>query len=402
MDWQDILQVGRKMKKSENFQHSNVLLISFAHFVHDSFSAFLAPILPLLIDKLGITVFLAGLLDVVRKLPSLANPFVGLIADKVCVRYFIIFAPAVTATTMSLIGVAPQYIVLVILVFVAGISSTLFHVPAPVMIKHVSHKQIGKGMSFYMLGGELARTLGPLTILGAISLWGLEGTYRLIPLGLIASTFLYFRLRKIVIKNDFDRKKEIGARRTFIRLLPFFLSLAGFTFFRAAMKSALTIYLPTYLTSQGSSLWMAGISLSILQFAGAGGTIFSGIISDKIGRKNSLLIISIMNPILMWLFIISNGNFTIPILIITGFFLFGSGPVLLALVHDIDSKHMSFINGIYMTINFILGSVMIMLVGFAADKIGLDLTYKISALTSLGSIPFVFLISKKKIKERII
>ena len=382
------------MKKK--FEFKNVITVSMAHLIHDTYSAFLAPILPLLISKFGITVLMAGLLDIVRKIPALANPFIGLMADRMSVRYFVILAPAVTSVAMSLLGIAPSYIFIVILVFMAGIGSTIFHVPAPVMIKHVSHNQIGKGMSYYMLGGELARTLGPLIILGAISLWGLEGTYRLIPLGIIASIILYFRLRKIEIRQDFQKKKEISARKTFKNLIPFFITIAGIMFFRAAMKSALTIYLPTYLTAKGSSIWVAGISLSILQFAGAGGTFLAGIISDKIGRKNSLLIISIANPILMFLFIYLHGIWTIPVLVVTGLFLFGSGPVILALVHDLDSEHMSFINGVYMTINFIFSSVMVLGVGYFADTIGLDFTYKICAWLALGSIPFVLTIKNKK------
>ncbi|RLC51016.1 MAG: MFS transporter [Candidatus Cloacimonadota bacterium] len=382
------------MKKK--FEFKNVITVSMAHLIHDTYSAFLAPILPLLISKFGITVLMAGLLDIVRKIPALANPFIGLMADRMSVRYFVILAPAVTSVAMSLLGIAPSYIFIVILVFMAGIGSTIFHVPAPVMIKHVSHNQIGKGMSYYMLGGELARTLGPLIILGAISLWGLEGTYRLIPLGIIASIILYFRLRKIEISQDFKKKKEISARKTFNNLIPFFITIAGIMFFRAAMKSALTIYLPTYLTAKGSSIWVAGISLSILQFAGAGGTFLAGIISDKIGRKNSLLIISIANPILMFLFIYLHGIWTIPVLVVTGLFLFGSGPVILALVHDLDSEHMSFINGVYMTINFIFSSVMVLGVGYFADTIGLDFTYKICAWLALGSIPFVLTIKNKK------
>jgi FSR family fosmidomycin resistance protein-like MFS transporter len=381
--------------QKNRFEFNNILTISFAHFVHDIYASFLAPILPLLIENLGISIFLAGLLDVIRKLPALINPFIGLVADKICMRYFIIIAPAVTAISMSLVGAAPHYIVLAVLIFMAGVGSTLFHVPAPVMIKHVSHNKIGKGMSFYMLGGELARTLGPLTILGAVSLWGLEGTYRLIPFGLAASVILYFRLHRIEIKKDFEKEKGIGARKTFVGLIPFFISIGGFIFFRAGMKSALTIYLPTYLTSRGETLWLAGGALSLLQFAGAGGTFFAGIISDKIGRKNALLIIAVMNPVLMWLLITSNGVLAVPILIVTGFFLFASGPVLLALVHDRDTEHMSFINGIYMTISFILGSIMVLFVGLAADKFGLDLTYKIAAFVALGSIPFVLSLKNK-------
>ena len=384
------------MKNKKKFETGNVITVSAAHLIHDTYQSFLAPMLPLLISKFGITVFLAGLLDIVRKLPALANPFIGLMADRMSVRYFIILAPAITSIAMSLLGSAPHYIFLVILIFMAGIGSTLFHVPSPVMIKHVSHNRLGKGMSFYMLGGELARTLGPLIILGAISLWGLEGTYRLIPLGLIASIILFFRLRKIEIRQDFEKKKEMGARKTFKKFLPLFLMIGGIVFFRSAMKSALTIYLPTYLTAKGSTIWIAGISLSILQFAGAGGTLIAGIVSDKIGRKAALLIITIMNPLLMMLFINVHGILAIPILIITGLFLFGSGPVLLALVHDLDSEHMSFINGVYMTINFMLSSLMVLGVGFSADTIGLDLTYRLSAWIAFGSIPFVLMLSNKK------
>ena len=389
------------MKDKKKFQFGNVLTVSFAHLSHDIYSAFLAPILPLLISKFGISLSMAGLMDITRKLPSLFNPFVGLIADRICVRYFIIVTPAITGIAMSLLGVAPSFPVVLILLLVAGISNTLFHVPSPVMIKHVSAEQTGKGMSYYMLGGELARTLGPLLITAAISWWGLEGSWRVMPLGIIASVILYFKLRNISINKDFQkRKKEIGAKDTFKKLIPFFIIISGITIFRAAMKLSLTLYLPTFLVQQGNTLWLAGISLAVLQFSGAIGTFLAGPISDKIGRKNILLITSIINPILMWLFISSNGSFMIPLLILMGFFLFASGPVLLALVQDTDSDHPSFVNGIYMTLSFGVSSLMVLLIGFLGDKFGLILTYRICAILSIASIPFILMLSnKKKLKK---
>ena len=377
------------MKTLSKSNLDKVLTLSFAHLVHDIPTSFLAPILPILIGKFGLSVFMAGLLDVFRRIPALANPFLGLLADRICIRYFIILTPGITAVLMSLLGVAPSYTFLAILLFLSGVSSALFHVTAPVMMRHVSKERIGQGMSFHMLGGELARTLGPLIILGAISLWGMEGTYRLAPFGIVASIFLYFSLRDVSAEREPIEKNDHGAGKTLIKLLPFFVSITGIFFCRAAMKSALTIYLPTYLTSRGASLWLAGISLSVLQLSGAGGTFLAGILSDRIGRRKTLFVISAVSPFLMWLFIILNGRFIIPVLVVTGFFLFASGPVLLALVHDIDSKRISFINGIYMTLNFTLNALMVLLVGFAADRIGLDLTYRISALVAVGSVPFV-------------
>ena len=77
------------MKKK--FQTEKIVSISFAHLFHDIYSAFLAPILPLLIAKLGISLSLAGLLDVVRRIPALFNPLIGLVADRICFKYFIYF-----------------------------------------------------------------------------------------------------------------------------------------------------------------------------------------------------------------------------------------------------------------------------------------------------------------------
>src|SRR3972149_2862233 len=204
------------MPESKKFQTSNILLISGAHFVHDVYSAFLAPVLPLLIDKFKMSYSIAGLLTVIQNLPSLLNPLVGVIADKVSLRYLLIIAPLITALTMSFMGAAPSYAVLAILLFIMGVSASMFHVPAPVMIKHIAGSRVGKGMSFFMLGGEFARGVGPLVILGGISIWGLEGTYRLFPFGLLASIFLYFKFKKIKISDDFKKvKTDTGFFRKF-------------------------------------------------------------------------------------------------------------------------------------------------------------------------------------------
>ena len=379
----------------KKFQTGNVLLISISHLLHDIYSSFLAPILPLLIEKLSLSYSLVGLLTIIQRLPSLLNPFVGLLADKMQVRYLIIITPAVTAVVMSLLGSAPTFTVLAILLFVMGLSAALFHVPAPVMIRKISGAKTGKGMSFYMLGGEIARTLGPLIILGAVSIWGLEGTYKLIPFGLLASVILYFRLRKIKISEDMrSNKMGVGIRKTISNLIPFFVVLSGIVFFRAFMKSALSTFLPTYFTVQGESLWAGGIALAVLQFAGAIGTLFSGSISDRIGRKSTLIIISIASPVLMWLFTFSNDLFTIPLLVIMGFFLFASGPALLALVQDRSNERPSLINGIFLTISFSASSITIMLVGLLGDKFGLELTFRIAALIALMAIPFTLMLKE--------
>ncbi len=387
------------VKEGKKFQTGNVLIISFTHLLHDIYTSFLAPILPLLITKLNISLFQSGLLAVVQRIPSLFNPFIGIIAEKVRVRYFVIFAPALTTIAMGLIGVAPTYTALVVLLFVSGISSTLFHVPAPVMIKKLSGDRLGKGMSFYMVGGEFARTLGPLIIVAAVEIWGLEGTFKLIPFGLVASAILWIKLRKISISDDIKAQGRTNYFAIIKKFLPIFLTLAGMTFFRGAMKSSLTLYLPVYLTGKGSDLWMAGISLAILQLAGAVGTFYSGSLSDKIGRRTTLIVVSIVSPILMLLFLRSSGIYSIVLLVLMGFFLVAPQSVNLAIIHELKTSHLPFVNGVYMMINFFISSVITMGVGALSDKIGLDTTFTIAAYMAFPAIIFSFFIPKKEAKD---
>ncbi len=146
---------------SKKFNKAQVATISLAHLAHDTYGSFLAPILPLLIEKLGISLYLVAFLDISRKLPSLLNPFFGILAERTDARYFVILSPALTAIVMSLLGLASSYEILIILLIISGISSTLFHIPSPGIIKESSGNKVGLGMSFYMVGGELARTLAP-------------------------------------------------------------------------------------------------------------------------------------------------------------------------------------------------------------------------------------------------
>jgi FSR family fosmidomycin resistance protein-like MFS transporter len=107
---------------TEHFQTGRVLTISGAHAVHDTYTAFLAPLLPLFITSLALSKTGAGLLTVFLQGPSLLQPFIGHLADRVSLRTFVILAPAVTAVMMSLLGMAPSYAAMALLLVVAGTS----------------------------------------------------------------------------------------------------------------------------------------------------------------------------------------------------------------------------------------------------------------------------------------
>jgi FSR family fosmidomycin resistance protein-like MFS transporter len=380
----------------DGFEKGKVLSISAVHFVHDCYTAFLAPALPLLIEKLGMSYGMTGMLAVIQRIPSLFNPLIGIIAERPVMRYMVIFSPALTAVFMSLIGMAPGYTFLAILVFFSGISSMLWHIPTPVMVRQLSGSRVGKGMSYYMGGGELARTAGPLVILGVISWWGLEGMWRMMPLGLVASVVLWFQFRKAnFTPPTSSRKHQEGSYwKIFLRFSTAFVLTGGFTLFQAGMKASLTYFLPTFLTSTGNSLHYSEIALAVLQLSGAMGAIFAGTISDKIGRFRTLLIISIVTPLLTLLFLNLEGFWIFPVLLPLGFFIFAPTSVMLATVQELDTEKKAFVNSIYMTLNFFVSVMVYPLVGASIDRVGFLPTFRFIAYLGFGAILIVLLTRK--------
>jgi MFS family permease len=120
---------------------------------------------------------------------------------------------------------------------------------------------------------------------------------------------------------------------------------------------------------------------------GIAGSMIAGMLSDRFGRKNVLLSMVVILPMLMWLFILSSGIWFVPLLIILGVFQFGIRPVMLAVVQDTNSEHPAYVNGVYIMINFVTGSLMILVIGMLGDKIGLENTYRIAATLAFSAVP---------------
>jgi FSR family fosmidomycin resistance protein-like MFS transporter len=380
-----------KTAESE-FQTDKVMTIVGAHFFHDIYTASIAPLLPILIDTLSISLTQAGSLRAIMQIPALLNPFIGYMADKVSLRYFVIFAPAVTATLISSIGFAHSYFALVVIFLLTGISVAAFHAPAPAMIARISGKQVGKGMSFFMAAGELSRTVGPLLAVWAISLWTLDGFYRLVVIGWVTSLVLFLRLRTI------SARQTTGAnwRAVMPALRTLYLPLAGISLFQNMLTSGLFTYLPTYMSQGGSTLLVAGAALSILELAGVAGALLSGTLSDRLGRRSVLLAMNSLSAIFMLFFVNSSGWLIVPVLLALGFTSLSTTPVILAIVQDNLPNNRAIGNGIFMAIAFLMQSLAIVVTGMLGDRFGLNTAFLVGALVSLLAIPLIFLLPSEK------
>lgn len=388
------MDATNKTVKKNTFQTGNVLTISLAHLLHDIYSSFLASLLPLLISKFGLSYTASGALGTIQRIPNIFSFLVGIAAERIAARFLLIVAPLITAFAMSMLGIAPSYIVLAILIFVSGMSATLFHVPAPTMIKKISGEKTGLGMSLYMASGESARTLGPIIIVFAVSQWGLEGTYKLLPVGVIASVLLFFRFRNIPISSSL-KKNKISNWGLLKKNSRFFTLLAVILFSRGLLKSSITFFLPTYLMQvEGETYKYANLMLATLQGAGVIGAFVAGTVSDKLGRTKTLKFIFFITPFLMIPFLFASKIYLIPTLILLGIFSIAPTAVFLALIQDIGHEKPTFMNSIFTTLSFLIGATAAPIFGAISDITGMKTAFAIASLIAFIAFPLTFLLSK--------
>lgn len=376
--------------EDEGFESRRILLISGGHFVHDTFSAFISPLLPLLIDKLGLSLALAGSLSVFMQLPSLLSVVIGYLADRFTVRYLVIFAPAVTATLATMIGFMPTYGTAAMLLFTVGISIMCFHAPAPAMIAHISGDKVGRGMSFFMAGGELGRTVGPLLVGFGVTQWGMDGLWRLMVFGWIASAILFFRLRDVSAKRDPKKAKPSPVLKKFARV---FAPLFGVMLFRNMIVSGLSVFMVVFLVDvRGFELPLATGALALYELAGVAGALTGGTLSDRLGRKQTVAIAVVLSVIFMLIFVHVEGAILIPVLLLLGFTALSITPVFQALVQDQLPNNRATASGMFILYAFLIRAINVMVVGFLGDAFSLQSAFVIVSLLSLLSLPIIALL----------
>jgi len=146
------------------------------------------------------------------------------------------------------------------------------------------------------------------------------------------------------------------------------------------------------MSGEGSSLWVAGASLSISMIAGVGGVLLSGPLSDRLGRRWVLLIAAVSSSLLMLAFLNVEDWLVIPVLFLLGFTSHSTTPVMLAMVQEHFPRNRAAANGFYMLIFFMIRPLGTLLVGILGDQLGLDTAFFWSAIISLLSVPFVLAI----------
>src|SRR4029453_9545264 len=199
--------------------HPTIVLMASAHLMVDGYGNIYAPMLPILIPRLGLSLAAAGTLTMLFQMAaSVAQVGFGNLADHWRPRTLIMVGPIISVTVLSLIGLATSREMLALILIVGGLGAAAFHPPAAALAHRLGGNRQGLAMSVYITGGTLGFSLGPLCFAPFAQRFGLQWTPLLALPGLAVVAFFIRRVPEIPLHPS--------ARRGFAALRPYAKPLA--------------------------------------------------------------------------------------------------------------------------------------------------------------------------------
>ena len=267
------------------------LIIATAHAVNDAYASFVPPLLPRIMDQVGLSIALAATLSVAFSIASaLPQPLFGYLADRYGRRIFAVLGPVVSGVFIASIGFADGFWPLVLMLVGAGVGSAAFHPPGASYAVRVSEgKGTGARYSVFAFGGSLGFAVGPLIAVGLAQWRGLEGLWIAMLPVLLLAPFLYRALPS-------GRAEVRGVLRPppspgeVLRLLRGPLGLIfGVSATMAFVQRAFLTMEPIIVSEAGGSETLGAVALTVYLTAQAFGTVSGGLLADRMDRRTLLV-----------------------------------------------------------------------------------------------------------------
>jgi FSR family fosmidomycin resistance protein-like MFS transporter len=388
------------MQKSDR---RTLAVLCAAHFVNDSYSSIIFPLLPLLKVKLGLTTgqlfWLAPLYAISS---SLLQPLYGLISDRYARRFFAVFAPAITGIFVSMIGLAPSYPVLILLLIGGGFGIGSFHPQGAAMASAAARERRRVGLALFSAMGTMGYSTGPLLIAVIADEFGLDKTYYIAAVGLAMTAFLYRTCPPLPESSEVARNVRSLASLVFRALQPAWkplLLLYLITVVRSGMQMTTNNYLPFFLAERGYELKGWGGIITIFLFLGGLGGLAGGLLAERVsGRAVTLYSGLLAGPLLICAFV-TTGPLSIVFLGLGGFALLSTLPVNVAMAQELVPTQTSTVSALMMGAAWGVGALCPPLLDNLVPRFGFKMVLVFAAGATMISAVFAFLLPRHEARK---
>ena len=365
--------------------NSTIWATASTHFVTDCYGNMFAPLLPMLIPQLGMSLKTVGVLAMCFQLAtSVSQLGFGTLADRWRPRVLLIGGPIVSVVVLSLIGSSTSTAMLAAILLIGGLGGAAFHPPAAALVHSVSGDRKGLAMSTHISGGSLGFALAPLVFAPAIVWMGRSMAWFVAIPGLIALTYTLRLIRKVPI----PRKQEQQGWR---HLRPYAKPLALLYFIvvlRTLTANSLSVFLPVLLTQQGMGVGEASAAVSFYLFLSTVGGFLGGPLADAYGPRRVIIWTLLASVPFLLLGQLASG-WTLTLLISVGGFLLQSTlPINVTFGQQLAPVSAATVSSLMMGFAWGVGSLLAPVVGVVGDAWGLNVALSITAVVPVLAAAF--------------
>ncbi len=358
------------------------------HLLNDGFGAFLAPLLPLLIVRLDLSLAMAGLLGTARiVMNSLLQPSLGHWIDRVQRPWLVIIGPVLSVIAMSMIGQAVSFWMLLLIMVVAGTGTALFHPAAAALVAAGNHTRRGLMMAFFSSGGTLGGAFAPLVIVPFVQAFKMESMPWLMIPGLAAVAAFAIPLWRVLpkpVRSEYEPFR-LGHLPGRFRILWAVLVL------RAVSATAFSSFLAVLVVQRGGSTWAGGAAISAFALTGAAGSFLAGNLSDRWGRKAVILGSMVLATPFYILFLHGPTTLLLPIIALAGLLDLSATPVGVVAAQECIPGRTGLVSGLVMGLAWGVAGLSLFPIGWLADKYGiLSIMTYVALLPLFGALLMAF------------
>jgi FSR family fosmidomycin resistance protein-like MFS transporter len=261
------------------------------------------------------------------------------------------------------------------------VGSAAFHPQAVAAAGVVSGERRGFGISVFIFGGSVGFALGPLAIIGAVHLWGLERSYYAMIPGLLSVLLLGLYLK--APSGAPNRGRMLSLATSFRGAHRSMALLFSIAVIREFTRIAVVTFLPIFLTMQGGSLAAGGITLALFSMAGALGGMVGGSLSDAWGRKTVILASGLLCVPLLHGMFLTDGLVSLLFLVLAAGTLSGANSVVIAFAQELVPSRAGTASSLVMGLGWGVAGVLLIGFGTLAESMSVPRALAIAATLPL-------------------
>ncbi len=353
-----------------------VLVFSGTHFINDIFGNIYAPLLPLLIPRLRLSLTTAGVLAASIQLAgSVAQIVFGPLADRWRPRVLTVAGPILAVSLLSLVGLATSPLMLGAILVAGCLGSAAFHPTAAAVVNRVGGTRRGTSMSVHVTGGAMGNAIAPIIFAPFAQHFGLNWTPVLAVPALAILAVLVRRMPEVHLAHG-------AGPSGFAALRPYAAPLAqlwGAVVLRTVVTLGFSTFLPVLMTARGLSVSEAGVAVSSYLIAGSLGGFAGGPVADRFGPRRVIALSLFLAVPLLLAALAIRGPAAFVVLTLGGFFLGSTLPLNITYAHTIAPVATATVSSLVLGVAWGVGGLSVPLVGLMGDAFGLQAALEVLA-----------------------